>query len=138
MSARDVFHGAVKRALVKERWRVTDDPLELEWDGVKVKVDLAAERLIAAERQNEKIAVEVKSFISPSAVSDFHTALGQFLNYRIMLEVNDPQRSLFLAVPVDAYEGFFQSRLAQAAVERHQVKLLVYEPLQEEILLWII
>lgn len=29
----------------------------------KVKIDLAAERLIAAERGEEKIAVEIKSFI---------------------------------------------------------------------------
>ncbi len=57
---------------------------------VKVKIDLAAERLIAAERGEEKIAVEIKRFISPSPISDFHTALGQFLNYKIMLEVKDP------------------------------------------------
>lgn len=137
MSARDIFHEVVKRALLKDRWQITDDPLELEWEEVTVKIDLAAERLIAAERENEKIAVEIKSFISPSAISDFHTALGQFLNYRIMLEVNEPQRELYLAVPVDAYESFFQSCLAQVAVERNQVKLLVYDPVYEEVVKWI-
>ncbi|WP_017306518.1 XisH family protein [Spirulina subsalsa] len=137
MSARDIFHEAVKRALLKDRWQITDDPLELEWEEVTVKIDLAAERLIAAEREHEKIAVEIKSFISSSAISDFHTALGQFLNYRIMLEVNEPQRELYLAVPIDAYESFFQSRLAQVAVERNQVKLLVYDPVFEEVVQWI-
>ncbi len=137
MSARDIFHEAVKRALVKDCWQVTDDPLELEWEEVKVKIDLAAERLIAAERENEKIAVEIKSFISSSAVSSFHTALGQFLNYRIMLELNEPQRELYLAIPVDAYESFFQSRLAQIAVRQNQVKLLVYDPVFEEVVKWI-
>ncbi len=82
MSTRDIFHYAVRRALEKEQWTITDDPLELELEEVTVKIDLGAERLIAAERENEKIAVEIKSFISPSAVSDFHKALGQFLNYR--------------------------------------------------------
>lgn len=137
MSARDVFHEAVKRALLKDRWQVTDDPLELEWEEVKVKIDLAAERLIAAERENEKIAVEIKSFISPSAISDFHTALGQFLNYQIMLEVNESKRELYLAVPVEAYSSFFQSRLAQVAVKKHQIKLLVYDPVYEEVVQWI-
>lgn len=137
MSARDIFHAAVKRALIKDQWQVTDDPLELEWEEVKVKIDLAAERLIAAERGNEQIAVEIKSFISPSAISDFHTALGQFLNYRIMLEVNEPERRLYLAVPVEAYGSFFQSRLAQAAIAQHQIKLLVYDPIHEEIVQWI-
>lgn len=96
MTARDLFHDAVKRGLQKEQWTISQDPMELEWDNVKVKIDLTAERLIAAERGEEKIAVEIKSFIGTSAISDFHTALGQFLNYRIMLEENDPQRYLYL------------------------------------------
>ena len=137
MSAKDVFHEAVKRGLEKEQWTITDDPLELGWDEVKVKIDLAAERLIAAERGEEKIAVEIKSFIGTSAISDFHTALGQFLNYRIMLEVNQPDRSLYLAVPLDTYETFFQSQFAQVAAERYQLKLVVYDPIIEEIVQWI-
>jgi hypothetical protein len=94
--AKDLFHDAVKRGLEKDQWIITDDPLELELEQVTVKIDLGAERLIAAERGEEKIAVEIKSFISTSAISDFHTALGQFLNYRIMLEVNEPERLLYL------------------------------------------
>jgi hypothetical protein len=127
----------VRHGLEKDQWRISNDPLELEWEEVKVKIDLAAERLIAAERGEEKIAVEIKSFISPSPVSDFHTALGQFLNYRIMLEVKEPERELHLAIPIDTYETFFQSRFAQMAVERYQLKLMVYNPVSEEIVRWI-
>jgi hypothetical protein len=137
MSARDLFHQAVKRGLEKDQWQISSDPLELEWEEVKVKIDLAAERLLAAERGEEKIAVEIKSFTSPSPISDFHTALGQFLNYRIMLEVNEPDRQLYLAVPLDTYEIFFQSRFAQIAIERHYLKLIVYNPITEEIVTWI-
>ena len=137
MAAKDLFHEAVRRGLEKDQWIVTDDPLELEWEEVKVKIDLAAERLIAAERGEEKIAVEIKSFIGTSAISDFHTALGQFLNYRIMLEVNEPDRLLYLAVPLETYKTFFQSRFAQVVIERHQLKLIVYEPVIEEIVQWI-
>ncbi|MEA5451725.1 XisH family protein [Leptolyngbya sp. CCNP1308] len=137
MAARDLFHTAVRHGLEKDQWRISSDPLELDWEEVKVKIDLAAERLIAAERGEEKIAVEIKSFISPSPVSDFHTALGQFLNYRIMLEVKEPGRDLYLAIPIDTYETFFQSRFAQTAVERYQLKLIVYNPVSEEIVRWI-
>lgn len=137
MAARDLFHTAVKHGLEKDQWRISSDPLELDWEEVKVKIDLAAERLIAAERGEEKIAVEIKSFVSPSPVSDFHTALGQFLNYRIMLEVKEPERELYLAIPIDTYETFFQSRFAQTAVERYQLKLIVYNPISEEIVRWI-
>ncbi|XWK88275.1 MAG: XisH family protein [Phormidium sp.] len=132
MSARDLFHEAVKRALQKQQWVITHDPLELQLDEVTLKIDLGAERLIAAEREGEKIAVEVKSFASPSAVSEFHTALGQFLNYRIMLEENEPDRQLYLAVPLETYETFFQSRLAQIAVQRHQISLIVYDSILDK------
>lgn len=136
MSARDLFHAAVKNALQKEHWIVTDDPLEIEFEEVTLKIDLGAERLIAAEREGEKIAVEIKSFASNSAVSDFHTALGQFLNYQIALEEKEPERQLYLAVPIDAYETFFQTKLAQIAVQRHQLKLIVYDPIMEVIARW--
>lgn len=135
--AKDLFHDAVRRGLEKERWTVTDDPLELELEEITVKIDLGAERLIAAERGEEKIAVEIKSFIGTSAISDFHTALGQFLNYRIMLEVNEPDRLLYLAVPRETYQTFFQSRFAKIAIARHQLKLIVYEPISEEVIQWI-
>jgi len=137
MSAKDRFHEAVKRGLEKDQWMITDDPLELEWEEVKVKIDLAAERLIAAERGEEKIAVEIKSFIGTSAISDFHTALGQFLNYRIMLEAKESNRKLYLAIPLETYETFFQSQFAQTVKEKYQLKLIVYEPLTEEIVQWI-
>lgn len=137
MSAKDLFHKAVKRGLEKDQWTITDDPLELEWEEVKVKIDLAADRLIAANRGEEKIAVEIKSFIGTSAISDFHTALGQFLNYRIMLEAKEPERQLYLAVPMETYDTFFQSQFAQVVQQRYQLKLIVYEPLTEEIVQWI-
>jgi hypothetical protein len=54
-----------------------------------------------------------------------------------MLEVNELDRLLYLAVPVEAYETFFQNRFAQVAVERHQLKLIVYDPVTEEIVQWI-
>lgn len=137
MAAKDLFHQAVRRGLEKDEWMITDDPLELEWEEVKVKIDLAAERLIAAQRGGEKIAVEIKSFIGTSLISDFHTALGQFLNYKIMLDVKEPDRLLYLAVPLETYETFFQSKFAQVAIERYQLKLIIYEPVTEEIVQWI-
>jgi hypothetical protein len=82
MPARDIFHDAVKNALVKEGWIITADPLFIQFGGVDMYVDLGAEKVIAAEKAGRKIAVEVKSFASASLLSEFHTALGQFLNYR--------------------------------------------------------
>jgi hypothetical protein len=137
MSAKDLFHEVVKKALQKEEWIITDDPLEVEFEEVILKIDLGAEKLIGAEKAGKKIAVEIKSFANNSAVSNFHTALGQFLNYQMVLEDSEPDRQLFLAVPVDTYETFFQTRFAQTAVQRHQLKLIVYNPKLEEIVKWL-
>lgn len=78
MAAKDIFHDAVKNGLEKEEWLITNDPLKLEGGGVQMYVDLGAERILAAEKAGEKIAVEIKSFVGTSNISEFHTALGQF------------------------------------------------------------
>jgi hypothetical protein len=76
MSARDIFHNSVKNALKKDGWTIAHDLLSLEFGLGSLYVDLGAERIIAAERKNEKIGVEIKSFLGGSAFSEFHTALG--------------------------------------------------------------
>lgn len=136
MSAKDVFHEAVKQALQKERWVITADPLRFKFGNVNFQVDLGAERLVAAERAGEKISVEIKSFLNPSAITDFYSALGQFLSYRLALESVEPERELYLAVPIDIYQTFFQYEFTQAAVERYQIPIIVYDPVNEVIAQW--
>lgn len=52
-----------------EGWQITHDPLRIKIGTVEMAIDLGAEQLIAAERANEKIAVEIKSFLeSASAI----------------------------------------------------------------------
>ena len=131
------FHGVVRTALEKDNWNITADPYEINIDDVDFEIDLAAERLLAAERGNQKIAIEVKSFIGSSNVSDFHTTLGQFLNYRDALAKVEPDRQLYLAVRSTIYESFFQRRFIIAAVSRYQLRLLIYEVKQEAIVQWL-
>ncbi len=72
-----------------------------------------------------------------SPVTDYHHALGQFLNYRLALELSEPERVLYLAIPVAVYEAFFQREFAQISVERYQIKLIIYDPVNEVIVKWI-
>lgn len=136
MAAKDIFHDAVKQALLKEHWIITADPMKIKIEGVKLEIDLAAEKVFAAEKAGRKIAVEVKSFLNPSAITDFHSALGQFLNYRLALQMTESDRILYLAIPYETFESFFQERFTQEAVKLYQVKLLIYEPQQEVIIEW--
>lgn len=138
MSRRDRFHQAVRHALEKEGWLITHDPLTIPIaEAVKVKIDLGAESTIAAQRDGEKIAVEIKSFNTDSDISEFHVALGQYLNYLQALEDNEPDRVLYLAVPVETYQNFFQLPFIQKALNRHKINQIVYQPSKEEIEAWI-
>jgi XisH protein len=53
--AKDLFHQAVRTALEKDGWTITDDPHPIRVLGFDLDVDLGAERILAAERNtNEK------------------------------------------------------------------------------------
>ena len=137
MSAKDKFHDEVKRALIKDRWVVTDDPLKIQSEGKRFEIDFGAKRLIFADRGVEKIAIEVKSFLNPSTMTDFYGAMGQFLTYRLALKREQPERTLYLAVPKDSYDVFFRSDFIQLAIEEYSLLLVVYDHAEEVITQWI-
>ncbi|MFM2433086.1 MAG: hypothetical protein RLZZ511_4300 [Cyanobacteriota bacterium] len=103
---------------------------------VKLEIDLAADKVVAAEKEGRKIAIEIKSFLNNSAITDFHAALGQFLNYRLGLQMTELDRILYLAVPEDTFESFFQERFVQEAIKLHQLRLLIYDSDKEAIVSW--
>jgi hypothetical protein len=134
--ARDRYHRIVRSALEAEGWVITDDPLIIETLKRDLEVDLGAERLIAAEKGLEKIAVEIKSFLGLSQIHDFYKALGQFNYYSLALEEQEPDRSLFLAIPAAVYESVFKEPITLKAIERFKLKIIVYHIQQEKIVLW--
>jgi hypothetical protein len=137
MPAKDAFHQTVKTALLNDGWCITHDPYRIDLGFVDFYIDLGAERLIAAKKDGEKIAVEIKTFLAPSVISEFHTAIGQFINYRIALEEEDADRLLYLAVPLDVYKRFFKFEFIQTVISRNQIPLIVYDVEAEEITKWI-
>jgi len=127
MPQRDFHHDAIRRALEADGWTVTHDPYTLAIGNQNVFVDLGAERMLAATRGSERIAVEVKSFIGRSSVADLEQALGQYLLYRVLLTRQEPGRTLFLGVPLSAYDGVLSSALGNVALEEYDVRLVVVD-----------
>lgn len=102
-----------------------------------MEIDLGAESLVGAEREGQMIAVEIKSFLaSSSTISEFHRALGQFINYRAALRLLEPNRALYLAVPDTTYSSFFQLDLPKSVAKQNDMKLVVYDVAEQEIVIW--
>ena len=74
--------------------------------------------------------------MNESELYDYHAALGQFLNYRLALQFSEPDRTLYLAIPLETYRSFFNRDLARVSVQQYQVKLIVYDPMNEVIVQW--
>lgn len=134
MSRRDTYHNVVKYALIREGWTISHDPYFLQSDP-KLSIDLGAQKTIAAERSREKIAVEIKSFIADSQVTELEKALGQYGIYQELLQIQEPDRELYLAVPIDAFENIFSRQVGKIAIKKFQLKLIVFSFYEEE-LLW--
>jgi hypothetical protein len=50
--------------------------------------------------------------------------------------MTDSDRVLYLAVPEDTFDSFFQERFVQEAIKLYQLRLLVYDSDKEVIVLW--
>jgi len=135
MPAKDTYHGALRNALIKDGWTITNDPFRLVWGERDFYVDLGAERIVAAEKAGRRIAVEVKSFLGASQIHDLELALGQFLLYRSILEEQEPDRVLFLAIPDEAAE-ILDEPVGQLLITKHLIQAMVFDPQKEEILRW--
>ncbi|MEM9542283.1 MAG: element excision factor XisH family protein [Cyanobacteria bacterium P01_E01_bin.42] len=137
MSARDAFHQIVRTALDKDGWKITHDPYPLQAESFNLAIDLGAEKIIAAERANQKIAVEIKSFLGASKIPEFYGALGQFIAYRSALNLQESDRVLYLAVSSDIYEKFFLTLFIQKLIRENKLYLLTYNIERETIEEWI-
>lgn len=137
MPARDNIHDALINALEKDGWEITHDPYPVLFGRRKGFVDLGAEKIIAATKGTEKIAVEGKGFGGKSEVTEFERALGQFIMYFQAIQDKEPERTLYLAVPVDFYQDFLSEPFFQILIKNNQLKIVVFNVIKEEIVSWI-
>lgn len=135
--AKDIYHSTVRTALEKDGWTITDDPLTLPIGEQSVYVDLGAEKLLTAEKEGQKIAVEIKSFLSRSPVKDLEIALGQYVLYQGIMTYREEKRRLYLAIRDDVYLDLFSEPIGRILIENHQLNIIVFDPIAEEIVKWI-
>jgi len=136
--ARNIYHDAVVHALTADGWRITDDPMSVEYGDQNIYVDLGTARAtLGAEKAGRKIAVEVQSFLSLSPLRDLEEAVGQYKVYETILAESKPDRQIYMAVPIRVYEGVLSQKFGHLIVSRLGVRLLVFDHRQPRIVRWI-
>lgn len=136
MPAKDVYHDAVKNALVKDGWRIVADPYKIKYKDAELFADLAAQKPIAAERKDRKIVVEIKSFLSPSPMRDFELTLGQYILYRNLISLTEPEYQIYIAIKDSIYTNFFKRESVREITQINSLLLLVVNMEREEIIEW--
>ena len=139
---KDFYHQHVVEALIKDGWKITHDPFYVPIGNRRGYIDLGAEKsIIGAEKESndglQQIAVEIKSFISKSDLNDFEGALGKFQLYFFALEDLEPDRILFLAIPLGFYNRFFNDTFFTKLIRRANLKILVFDEQDKTVNLWI-
>lgn len=137
MPRRDIYHNAVRNALIRDDWTITHDPYTFSIGIKRLFADLGAEQLISAEKGVVKIAVEIKSFVSESDILDLERALGQYVLYTKLLVSQEPNRQLYIAVNLSAYESVFRTELGELLLGDETIRLLVFDEETEVIERWL-
>ena len=137
MSRRDDLHLSLRHTLEKEGWKITDDPLILTLEKTLLKADLGAEKFFAAEKEDRKIALEIKDFDTPSVISELEKTRGQLQLYKWALDSQEPERKLFLGISQAVYLKHFKKAIFQLVIKRNKINLIIYNPQKEIIVEWI-
>jgi hypothetical protein len=134
--ARDIVHEIIREVLINEGWIITQDPYILKDYDPDWEIDFGAEKIIAAEKGPEKIAVEAKSYLGLSFAYEFHQILGQHLNYRSGLNRLEPDRTLYLAVPREVFDLEFNRIGISNSIEDYHLRYFIFNELTKTIIQW--
>lgn len=136
MPAKDLYHQSIKNALIADGWTIIADPYIIKYADDKLYADLAASRPLAAQRNHQKIIVEIKTFSEASPLNSFHAALGQYIFYRDLIRETALEFDLYLATHETAYHRLLLKPAIQLGIRCNKVKFFIVDLNQEKIILW--
>ena len=147
MPQRDIIHNTVKQAIINDGWEITEDPYIISYGERFLFVDLGAVEadshnrregyFFGAQREGQRIAVEIKDFRGKSAIADLELAIGQYVLYRLLLNKVDPERKIYLAITDVVYDDIFREPIGELVIYDLPLNLLVIDLQKIEVLQWI-
>lgn len=135
--ARDKFHQQVRIGLEQEGWHITHDPLYLKVGNIPVHIDLGAEQLLGAEKNGQRIAIEIKTFGEDSFITAFYGAIGKYIVYRKALSLSQEARKLYLALPEKIYKLYQNEPIVSGVFKDEKIFLILYDSESKTIKQWI-
>ena len=137
MPRKDQIHEAVKNALIKDGWTITDDPYRIVYEDTDVYADLRIVKKQNGDTLHRTLVIEIKGFTGDSPMHNLEGALGQYELYRIYLKNIAPEEKLYLAISDKVYrEQFARPSFALIVMEKI-LPLLVIDTELEEVTQWI-
>jgi Holliday junction resolvase-like predicted endonuclease len=134
MPAKDRYHDAVKRALLKAGWKVEDEQFTITVGERNLWVDLVASK----DNPSLVILVEVKELADvDSAIEALANAIGKFVLYSTALHLVQLSWPLYLAVTIASYNGILSQTIGREVRQKMQIPLIVFDQMREEIVQWI-
>ena len=134
MPAKDRYHDAVVRALIKDGWTIISEQLYIDFAGRHLWIDIQAVKAF----EQLTILVEVKGFENmPSPVDYLASAVGKYVIYLSALDYAGLDTPLYMAVPTVAYESILSEEIGRRTVRKASIRLMVFDPIEEEIVRWI-
>jgi hypothetical protein len=134
MPAVDKCEESIIRALEKEGWTLVRRP-----EGIR----LEARRFLYVDLKLKNadniqiVLIEVKCFPANSIETDeLYRAIGQYILYRSILQIEKRSEPLFLAIPKTIYDSLFQLKAVQHAIKSAKIKMVVVDLEREEVTLW--
>jgi len=134
MPAKDRYHDAVVHALVKDGWTITSEQVFIDFAERHLWVDIQAAKAL----EKLTILVGVKGFENmPSPVDYLTSAVGKYVIYLSALDYAGLDTPLYMTVPIAAYEGILSEEIGRRTVRKANIRLMVFDPREEEVVRWI-
>lgn len=136
MSALDHCEEETIRAFQKAGWAVRDKPFLIRITDGNLRADVSFEREVD-DQIEQIIVVEIKCFTDfQRDLVEFYKAIGQYQTYRTALRLDNIPVGLFLTVPQAAYQRFAARPEYIETLREAQVKYVIIDLEQEEIVAW--
>ena len=131
MPAKDYHHNTVVHSLKKAGWSIVAEQVALILLERRLWID------IQARKEAQTILVEVKGFDNPNSLVEYlANSVGQYVMYQSIVEYLGKNIPLYMAVPVYAYFGILNEEIGQIIAPKVGLKLIAFNPVEEEIVQW--